>query len=57
MLSELLVRLGIVYAGSKYTTLAKDRMFSPLSRSDLHSAVQPPVNAFGNQAMMTVLPL
>jgi len=37
--------------------LEKDRMFSPLSRSDLHSAVQPPVNAFGNQAMMTVLPL
>ena len=41
---------------AKYTTLEKDRIFSPLSRSDLHSAVQPPVNAFGNQAMMTVLP-
>ena len=31
---------------------------SPFSRNDLHSAVQPPVNAFGNQAMTTAfLPL
>ena len=32
-------------------------MSSPLSRSELHSAVQPPVNALGNQARTTVLPL
>src|SRR5262245_8081267 len=29
----------------------------PLSRSALHCAVQPPVNALGNQASTTVLPL
>src|SRR4051812_6030405 len=33
-------------------------MLSLFSRNDLHSAVQPPVNAFGNQAMTTAcLPL
>src|SRR5262245_59986803 len=32
-------------------------MTEPLSRSDLHSAVQPPVNAFGNHATTTVCPL
>src|SRR5678816_3801705 len=30
---------------------------SPLARSDLHSAVQPPVNAAGNHARMTARPL
>jgi len=32
-------------------------MAEPLARSDLHSLVQPPVNALGNQASTTVLPL
>src|SRR4030095_3427804 len=31
-------------------------MASPLARSDLHSAVQPPVKALGNQARTTALP-
>src|SRR3954470_4575216 len=33
------------------------RIFPPLSRSELHSAVQPAVNAFGNHASTTHLPL
>src|SRR5579864_634095 len=32
-------------------------MMSPLSRSDRHSAVQPPVKALGNHASTTVVPL
>jgi len=42
---------------AKYAT-SKPRILSPLSRSDLHSFVQPPVKAFGNQASTTAcLPL
>jgi hypothetical protein len=37
---------------AKYAT-SYCRIWSPLSRSDLHSFVQPPVNAFGNQASTT----
>ena len=37
---------------AKYAT-SKPRILSPLSRSDLHSFVHPPVNAFGNQASTT----
>jgi hypothetical protein len=48
---------------SRVSTLAMNQAMSyvfriwPLSRSDLHSAVQPPVNAFGNHANTTVFPL
>jgi hypothetical protein len=42
---------------AKYVT-SNSRILSPLSRSDLHSFVHPPVNAFGNQARTTAcLPL
>jgi len=42
---------------AKYAT-SNSRILSPLSRSDLHSFVQPPVKAFGNQASTTAcLPL
>jgi hypothetical protein len=37
---------------AKYATLNR-RSASPLDLSDLHSAVQPPVNALGNHAMTT----
>jgi len=37
---------------AKYAT-SNCRIWLPLSRSDLHSAVQPPVNAFGNHASTT----
>src|SRR3954451_6199149 len=40
----------------KYLT-SNFRIFPPLSRSELHSAVQPAVNAFGNHASTTHLPL
>src|SRR5438552_19070546 len=40
----------------KYAT-SNLRISSPLARSELHSAVQPPVNALGNHARTTVLPL
>ncbi len=39
----------------KYAT-SNARINWPLSRSALHSAVQPPVNALGNHASTTVLP-
>ena len=42
---------------AKYAA-SNDRMSSPLSRSDRHSAVQGPVNAFANHASTTAcLPL
>jgi hypothetical protein len=45
-------QLAVKYATSNL------RMASPLSRSDWHSFVQPPVKALGNQATTTAdLPL
>jgi hypothetical protein len=43
---------GVSVLAAKYAT-SNARIWSPLSRSDLHSFVQPPVNAFGNQASTT----
>jgi len=43
-------------ATANSTDYSQAHAFS-LSRSELHWAVQPPVNAFGNQASTTVLPL
>jgi hypothetical protein len=40
---------------AKYSTCASRNALS-LAPSDLHSAVQPPVNAFGNQAITTGRP-
>jgi len=48
---------GVSVLVAKYAT-SNPRILSPLSRSDLHSFVQPPVNALGNQASTTAcLPL
>jgi len=49
---KLLVRLGRVTTGSEVGDLELADL-APLSRSDLHSAVQPPVKALGNQATTT----
>ena len=43
---------GVSVLAAKYAT-SNSRILSPLSRSDLHSFVQPPVNAFGNHASTT----
>jgi len=56
-LGELAVGFGVIGAGCEVAT-SKVRIASPLSRSDLHSAVHPPVKALGNQATTTArLPL
>ena len=47
-----LVRFGCIDANRKCATLNR-RISSPLSRSDLHSAVQPLVNALANHASTT----
>jgi hypothetical protein len=50
LLSSSVSTLTMKYAVSNF------RMSPPLSRSELHSAVQPPVNAFGNHASTTHFP-
>src|SRR6266851_712551 len=46
---------GVSTLAAKYSTL-KRRNWSPLVPSDRHSAVQPPVKAFGNHAITTARP-